>query len=158
MKKINLYKIVSFSYKLRIFLAYVLPPLSLKSGSVLVLNLSILLLKCLLGLCFVIIILMISTEFFREASCWIPCCPSWCQSEFGPGTLYTRRRMQIRWNIQWTGSTCINNCRMRSRGMRYTRRLNMPSSIEIPAQQKWWQRRKTRSSSSPSVIFDWGAV
>ena len=35
MKKINLYKIVSFSYKLRIFLAYVLPPLSLKSGSVL---------------------------------------------------------------------------------------------------------------------------
>ena len=59
MKKINLYKIVSFSYKLRIFLAYVLPPLSLKSGSVPVLNLSILLLKCLLGLCFVIIILMI---------------------------------------------------------------------------------------------------
>ena len=34
MKKINLYKIVSFSYKSRIFLAYVLPPLSLKSGSV----------------------------------------------------------------------------------------------------------------------------
>ena len=36
MKKINLYKIVSFSYKSRIFLAYVLPLLSLKSGSVLV--------------------------------------------------------------------------------------------------------------------------
>ena len=34
MKKINLYKIVSFSYKLRIFLTYVLPPLSLKSSSV----------------------------------------------------------------------------------------------------------------------------
>ena len=34
MKKINLYKIVSFSYKLRIFLAYVLPSLSLKFGSV----------------------------------------------------------------------------------------------------------------------------
>ena len=34
MKKINLYKIISFSYKSRIFLTYVLPPLSLKSDSV----------------------------------------------------------------------------------------------------------------------------
>ena len=34
MKKINLYKIISFSYKSRIFLVYVLPPLSLKFGSV----------------------------------------------------------------------------------------------------------------------------
>ena len=34
MKKINLYKIISFSYKSRIFLVYVLAPLSLKSDSV----------------------------------------------------------------------------------------------------------------------------
>jgi len=37
----------------------------------------------------------------------LPCWPSWCHSELGPGTEYTRRCICMRWKTRWTGSMRI---------------------------------------------------
>ena len=90
----------------------------------------------------------------------LPCWPSWCHRELGPGTEYTHQWMRICWKTHCTGSICINDSLMCSCGNQCPRRQSMPSSILVlrPALQKWEQSWEIRSSNTTSDMVDRGPV
>ena len=88
----------------------------------------------------------------------MPCCPSWCHNAFGPGTLYSRRRIRMRSNTRWTGSILKRDCRICSWGTWWPSRHSMPWSIVTPACQKCWWRLDNRPSSSSLSISERGPV
>ena len=76
----------------------------------------------------------------------IPCWPPWCHNELGPGTEHTQCWIWIHWKTCWTGSICIKASLICSCGKQCPSLLNMPSSMLIPARQKWEQSCDIKSS------------